>query len=94
MGRSISIRYTVEVDSVSGVNSPCEWRTRRRGVVPAYGAPTVSNLRAFLRAFNESLKPGGANAHLPMNARAVSARIIDQTTRTVVAVAALANEEN
>ena len=86
MGRSIAIKYTVQV-IVRGVqNTPSEWRTRSRlnGVVPAHGAPTAANLAAYVRKYEESTLPGGCNAHLGVTkvARAV---IVNQQTRETIA---------
>jgi hypothetical protein len=54
-----------------------EWRTRRQGVIPAEGKPTTANIDKWVDTFEESMKPGGCNAHLGFHP-VLSAEILDQ----------------
>ncbi len=60
---TVSMQFAPKNGSVM-VSTPSEWRTRTRTNVPAHGKPTVMNLLAYISVFEESTKPGGANAHL------------------------------
>lgn len=41
-----------------------EWRERSRYGLKGFGKPTPEKLEAWRRKFNESISPGGCNAHL------------------------------
>jgi hypothetical protein len=87
MGRTITPKYAVEVKHGLTIQStPSAWK----------GKPTAARLAQWVADYNESLKPGGANAHLterwPIEAcRITSARILlnDGSRTEVVAVTSL-----
>lgn len=84
MGRDRPIRYVLQLYSHGSVLSAQEWRTRARYGVPGYGAPTEANLKRYLRQYNKSLLPGGANAHIGTRGRATGGFIKDQKTGRVL----------
>lgn len=87
MGRSVKIKYVITVrcaDPYMGI-TPMAWRTRRDGQIPGYGKPNEANLAHWVEMHNRSLEPGGCNEHVGRGARAVSAKIVDQDTGSVVA---------
>jgi hypothetical protein len=93
MGQSIAVTYTVELVTrgESGrrfLCTPAEWRVKARNRVPGYGRPTVANLENYISTFEGSTQAGGCNAHLGAQ-KVVSAKIVDQRTKGVVASYAL-----
>jgi len=90
MGRSIAITYTVEMVTRNEAgqqfrHTPSEWRVRARyGNLPGHGKPTLENLTTYVTAFEVSTRANGCNAHLGVQ-KVLSARIIDQRVRSVVA---------
>jgi hypothetical protein len=86
MGTTQNFRYCVKMVLSSGLQdvmgSP--WQVRSRQGSPGYGRPTHYNLYLYVKAYENSLLPGGSNAHLPSH-RVVSAVIIDQDTKRAVA---------
>lgn len=90
MGRSVAIRYTVEMVIQDGAGklyrcTPAEWRTRQRyAQLPGYGMPTEDNLAKYVRGFEETTQQKGANAHLGPQ-KVLHATIVDQRDRAVIA---------
>jgi hypothetical protein len=72
MGRTVTPKYAVEVThgSMAIQSTPSAWNSKQNG------RPTEKNLKAWVDAYNESLKPGGVNQHLTENWPIESARII------------------
>lgn len=64
MPRDTTPAYVVEVTTPAHRWTPAEWRARKRGPLPGYGQPTDANLARYVKAFEDSTKPGGVNAHL------------------------------
>lgn len=84
MGRSYKIRYVVRLLCPESIASPAEWRVGARHGAPGYGRPTVDNLRKYIRKYNESLRPGGANDHIGRRGRAIGGVVVDQEHGNVV----------
>lgn len=86
MGRSIAIKFTVQLFVPGVYQTPSEWRTRSRldGRLPAHGKPTTANLAAYVRKFEDSTRSGGCNEHLGFQ-KVARAEIIDQELSKVVA---------
>ena len=74
-------RYSLRMTLARGYATPSGWATRSRvgHKIPAYlaGAPTAEKLRRYVLDYNESLLPGGANAHIGIDGRCVAAVIVD-----------------
>jgi hypothetical protein len=82
MSRSTTPAYRYEmVTTGNGECTPAAWNVGGRY---GYGRPTAANLEKFLKAFEESTKPGGCNAHLGTTV-VFSAKIIHQASHKVVA---------
>jgi hypothetical protein len=79
MGRSIRFRFSVAMKTVQGFNTPAGWQTKQAG------RPTAANLSAYVSLYNDSLKPGGCNAHLGAGAQCVAATLRDHDKNVVVA---------
>ena len=81
MGRSRTWTYRIEFKCVSGYHyTPQEWR------VKDMGKPTPENIDKWVAVLEDSMKPGGCNAHLGQD-QVVSAQIFDQRKRTISPVA-------
>ncbi len=89
MGKSYTPAFRIEVDDVrrpdgSGYihSTGAAWRRE-------YGRPTSKNLGEYMRRLNDSLKPGGVNAHISRSYGFMpfhsSARIVRQSTGETVA---------
>lgn len=74
MGRSRAIRYTVDMKIVDGFTTPGEYRTKY------YGRASAKGLEAYVTSYNESLKPGGVNAHIGETGRCYRAVLKDYGT--------------
>lgn len=68
MGRDLTYRYSVEMTTVAGYNTPAGWPTRNRNgdrrPAELLGKPTDGKLRQYVLDYNVSLHPGAVNAHL------------------------------
>jgi hypothetical protein len=62
MGRTLTPKYSLEASFVDFANK--KLGSLRMGWPSKLGKPTNKKAEAWVRGFNESLKPGGANAHL------------------------------
>lgn len=94
MSQTRHIRYTVEVTLAKGVATPSEWRMKqtpaqKNHCIPAHGAATVENLKAYCLGVEASTHPGGVNAHLGVTV-ILAARIRDHKTGEVLATYARA----
>lgn len=71
-GRSTTPAYVVILHDDTGraLFTPAGWSTRD------YGPPNKANLRKYLVAYNASISPGGANAHLGAQHKATKAAIM------------------
>jgi hypothetical protein len=60
MGRSRKIHYVIHIitSDSSGWVTPSEWKCKESG------KPTTENIDRYVTVFENSLKPGGCNAHL------------------------------
>jgi hypothetical protein len=85
-GGDTSIRYVIILTAPGMHYEPMEWRTKARGGVPSYGAPTNANLKKFMDKFIETMQPGGHNDHLAQGGRGIPTRasIYDQNEHRVV----------
>lgn len=81
MGRSTTPAYRYEMVTTGGSQTPGAWYVGRRC---GHGSPTNVNLTKYVKAFEESTKQGGVNAHLGTTV-VFSAKIIRQSTQEVVA---------
>ena len=86
MGRSVTPKYAVEVQGCTSA----AWRVKEQYGIPGYGSPTAENLAKYVKAYIESLQPGGVNQHvsnalgyvpIPTHARIV----LNDGSRTVLA---------
>ncbi len=86
MGKSRTFTYRLEFVCVSRAHyTPQEWRVRSHRLYgPGFGAPTTENIDKWVTGFENSMKPGGANAHLGMD-QVTHAQVIDQRTDEIVA---------
>lgn len=68
-GRSYTPPYVYEMYNAAGgalQTFAMAWRASGRGANnPGMGKPNEANLKKAIDGYNESLKPGGANAHIP-----------------------------
>jgi hypothetical protein len=71
-GKSTTPKYVIAFTKVFGgvrmQHTPMSWDKQ-------YGKPTAKNLEAFIRKHNQSLKPGGVNAHLGSKSLVLAAAI-------------------
>lgn len=81
MGRSRKLHYVIHVitSNSSGWVTPSEWKCRQSG------RPTTANIDKYVTVFEDSLKPGGCNAHLGFFTL-VKCWIVDQFKGETVAV--------
>lgn len=87
MGRITTPPYRIEIKCSDSRYSftPMAWRVRSNNAgIRADGKPTVANLDKWVTAYEDSLRPGGCNAHLGIHS-VVSAKIIRQSDNEVVA---------
>ena len=81
MGRSYTFRYSVELTTLTGYNTPAGWPTTNRvgdhRPKELLGRPTDAKLARYVADYNASLEPGGANAHIGPSGRATAACIKD-----------------
>jgi hypothetical protein len=84
MGRSTTPTYVVRIIVPGFFYTPSPWRVRSQGQIPGDGQPTDDNLSAYVRGFEASCEPGGANAHLGPQ-KVTKARIVRQATGETVA---------
>lgn len=80
MGRIATPKYVVRYRTVGAHFTPAVWKVRTTKHSPGYGRPNVKNLRAHLRALNESFKPGGANEHLGTTVLVWAGEILNNRT--------------
>lgn len=80
MGKSITPKYRIEEFKIGfwTVSGCMAWRKE-------YGKPTVENLRKFRDGYNNTMKPGGANAHLSSRDHFGALRIVRQSDNEVIA---------
>lgn len=64
MGQVRYIPWTVEALAKGAVFTVGKWRTKKEGVVPADGKPTIENLKKWVDRLNESFLPGRGNEHI------------------------------
>lgn len=66
-GRTLTPKYVLDLYGYAGVraSTPIGWSVKQ------HGKPTDANVQRWVARFNQSLAPGGANAHLGRAARAV-----------------------
>ena len=77
MGGSRTFPYVLKIKTVSGAfHTPMEWRLRAQFGIPGYGKPTVANIDKWVTALEDSMKPGGCNAHIGFDP-VVEARIVE-----------------
>lgn len=77
MGRTRLMTYTIRRARTGDFIS--EWKVKE------YGKPTPENLSKWRDKFNQSLKPGGANAHIGMVGYIqYKLQIYNQKTKSVV----------
>jgi hypothetical protein len=81
MGRSTTPEFVVEMREHDGGRrfTPQAWRVKGQHGIPGDGKPTKENLERFVKKFEESTEPGGANSHLGPT-RIVYARIRQNCT--------------
>ncbi len=84
MGTTRMVPYTVEVATDNGHWTPCEWRVRSRGRIPADGQPSTANLKAWALGYEASTQPGGVNDHIGPT-KILAAQIRDQRTGSICA---------
>ena len=90
MGKSVTVPVVVEMKTLTAEGpkgcTPMPWRSGlpSRANNPGYGRPTTENLKAFIKKFEDSTKPGGVNEHLGTTV-VTSAFIKDQATGQVLA---------
>lgn len=70
MGRSVPVRFTVEMTLSKGHATPCVWPTKYAG------RPSDKTLKAYIETFEESCRPGGCNEHLGPTT-VMAAKVID-----------------
>jgi len=85
MGKTRTPAFRLEFKCISGkIYTPQEWRVRSHRLYgPGYGTPTVENIKAWARSFEESMI-SGTNRHLGID-QVIFARVVDQRTGEVVA---------
>lgn len=74
MGRDRAIRYTVRMSLVSGFATPAEYRSKH------YGRASDAGLANYVTSYNESILPGGVNAHIGPSGRCYAATLTDHNT--------------
>ena len=86
MGKTRTFPFRLEFRCVSGhYYTPQEWRVRSHRLYgPGFGAPTTPNIDKWVTGFEDSMKKGGANAHLGLD-QVTFAQVVDQRTGDVVA---------
>lgn len=72
--RDRAIRFTVAMKTVTGYNTPSEYQSKY------CGRPGAKGLAKFVADYNESLKPGGVNAHIGDRGRCYAASLRDHGT--------------
>lgn len=85
MGRSVMIPIVLQLYTPDSHTTASEWRTSARHGIPGYGKPTVENLKRYIKRYNHSLRPGGANSHIGRRGRATGGQIRSQKTGAVLA---------
>ncbi len=83
MGRSTTPPYRIEIVGKSGMPCKMAWRLQAQYGIPGYGKPTNANLAKWVAGFNESMQPGGANAHV--NDPVQTAKLVRQSSGETVA---------
>lgn len=85
MGREHTPKYRIEFHTTKpGYFTTQAWRVYGRFGRPGDGKPFTANIDRWVTAFENSLKPGGTNAHLGIFS-IISAKIKKQDTGKVVA---------
>ena len=57
-GKSTTPKYVVDMHIKKGRTTPAGWTVKQ------HGKPTTQNLKKYVDAYNDSVKPGGVNKHL------------------------------
>ncbi len=78
---SIMPRYSLQIWMAGGGLKPAKSMTWH---IQEYGEPTNTNLNKVVEMFEQSLRPGGVNAHLSIHS-VVSASVLDQDKGIMVA---------
>jgi hypothetical protein len=86
MGKTRTYTYRLELRVISGAYyTPQGWLVRgSRLLGPGKGKPTAGNIDKWVTAFENSMRPGGVNAHLGID-QVTYARIVHQASGQVMA---------
>ena len=79
MGRTLTAKYQIRLNTVGPALMPMSWNCRTTG------RPTEANIRKFVKGWEDSTLPGGVNAHLGVDVVLSAKILLNDGSGTVVA---------